>query len=173
MTSRAARTHGFLRNVDEEVHLALPVQLLEVAVRAHLLEARISNELPDIAFPQWKHVQRVVTPVGERVLEAGQAVVDVFRLRSDLIAAVVVRVLRREAVIEHGVVLAADAPVQLAPISLDGVEYEPVFRAVLECLAEHGRRAVDTGDVKAGLRQTDGMKAGARSNVEHAHLAVS
>ena len=78
----------------------------------------------------------------------------------------------RVAEADYGVVLAVDAPVQLAPIGLDGLENEPAFLAVLKRLGEHGRRAVDTDDIKTGLRQTDGMKAGARGDIENALLAV-
>src|SRR6476620_8616774 len=105
LTKLIARANRFLRNVDEEVHLTVVVGLLEVAVRADTLEARLPNEAADIAFPQREHVQRVVAAVGERVLEAGQPVVDVLRFRCHLIAAVVVLVLRREAVIEYLVVV--------------------------------------------------------------------
>ena len=91
--------------MDEEVGLVVVVGLLKVAIRAHAVEARLMHQTPDIVFPQRKHVQRVFAPVRECVFEARQSVVNVLGLCRDLIAAVVVLVLRREAVIEHLVVI--------------------------------------------------------------------
>ena len=65
-----------------------------------------------------------------------------------------------------------DDSVQLAPIGLDALENQPTLLAVLKCLGEHGRRAVHTDDIETCLRQTDGMKTGARGRIEDALLAV-
>ena len=90
------------------------------------------------------------------------------------LATILLGVQMRERVAEadYRVVFPTYGAVQLPPIGLDGLEDEPMFPTVFERFGEHGCRAVDTGDIKVGIRQADGMEAGARGDVKNAVLAV-
>jgi hypothetical protein len=95
-----------LGDVDEEVRIGFLVGLLEVAVRLDGCEAGLADQLPRVVLAKREHVESELGAVRERVQEAGEALVDVLRFCADVVSAVVVLVLRREAVIQDRVVIA-------------------------------------------------------------------
>ena len=133
-----------LRDVNEEVRLGLLIRLLEVAVGLHAWESRFSQEFARVVLPQRKHVQVVRGAIWERVLKARQPVVDVLGLGDDVVAAVVVRVLRLEAVIEDAVVVAL-VDDQHAIVFERGIELRQRSPAVL-LFEEVGERVSEADD---------------------------
>ena len=98
--------HVLLGDVDEEVRVGFLVGLLEIAVGLYRGEAGLADQLAGVVLAQWEHVQPEVRSVRERVPEARESFVDMFRLGDHIVPDVVVLVLRRETVIENRVVVA-------------------------------------------------------------------
>ena len=135
--------------MDEEIRFVVLELRLEITIGMDPLETDLHHQLAGVVLPEWVHVEMESGAILEVVGEAGQSVVDMLRLDADVIAAIVVDVLARVAVVQDGVVVALVED-QEAVVIENGVKLSQGLAPIL-FLEQVGEGVAETDDGIEGL----------------------